>query len=604
MDGLIKHITDQSVFFQSKEPRSQSEFVAPKIQDSNDPSRQRDLGPELQAPAKPSSSKPRTRSTVFNSNQGDREEDSNPTVVQDPDEVVLVHPTGTGSVTINRGELARLEPGEFLNDTLIELGLKMWLNDLRVDDPTVVDQIHIFSSFFFKKLDAGRGKGCDYNSVKKWTSKFDLFSKKFIIIPINEHLHWYLAIICFPEHVLEASLPQPSRVTRSSDVVAKTEQRMSPESDMQVDQTSLIDVDAGSPTELGKMEIDTELADKSGKMAIDSSPPESQPDVANVDPKPKVSPIVDATNDDSEGRSASQDANPIRSEKTWVLILDSLGGKHPRTVRILKEYLQAEAQERRGKAVDLKDNRSSGGLVEDKHLSVPVQPNWCDCGVYLLHYVEVFYANPLEIITLPSNAKRKGKEASNRYDELWKTNQVKDKRTVFREKLHELSAKWLEAKYLSLKNTAPVPGTLPPIADSTPLPHLEADASILEIEPPDIRDVPTAATEFPVSLELRYPPPPLETISPSTTMQEAAEVETLVHPETLHEVSSTVDGSPIDVSSNSSRQSFSSKSTRRGKKSGPKHGPRLSLEHSANPVSEHTESPIDLTAERAVSVDL
>jgi Ulp1 family protease len=25
-----------------------------------------------------------------------------------------------------------------------------------------------------------------YNSVKKWTSKFDLFQKKYIIVPINE----------------------------------------------------------------------------------------------------------------------------------------------------------------------------------------------------------------------------------------------------------------------------------------------------------------------------------------------------------------------------------------------------------------------------------
>lgn len=38
---------------------------------------------------------------------------------------ILVYPqSGTGAVNINRAELARLEPGEFLNDTLIELGLK------------------------------------------------------------------------------------------------------------------------------------------------------------------------------------------------------------------------------------------------------------------------------------------------------------------------------------------------------------------------------------------------------------------------------------------------------------------------------------------------
>ena len=35
-----------------------------------------------------------------------------------------------------------------------------------------------------------------------------------------------------------------------------------------------------------------------------------------------------------------------------------------------REYLQAEAQERRKKVVDIKDTRSSGGFVEDKNLSV------------------------------------------------------------------------------------------------------------------------------------------------------------------------------------------------------------------------------------------
>jgi Ulp1 family protease len=38
---------------------------------------------------------------------------------------ILVYPPGqTGAVNITNGDLHRLEPGEFLNDTLIEFGLK------------------------------------------------------------------------------------------------------------------------------------------------------------------------------------------------------------------------------------------------------------------------------------------------------------------------------------------------------------------------------------------------------------------------------------------------------------------------------------------------
>lgn len=34
--------------------------------------------------------------------------------------------------------------------------------------------------------------------VSSWTKNVNLFEKDFIIIPINEQSHWFLAIICFP----------------------------------------------------------------------------------------------------------------------------------------------------------------------------------------------------------------------------------------------------------------------------------------------------------------------------------------------------------------------------------------------------------------------
>ncbi|KAJ7677458.1 hypothetical protein B0H17DRAFT_944862, partial [Mycena rosella] len=104
----------------------------------------------------------------------------------DPDEVILVYPPGqTGAVNITNGDVTRLAPGEFLNDTLVEFGLKLWLQDLEKENPEVVKRIHVFSSFFYKKLNKKNAQE-GYESVRKWTSKFDLFDKKYIIIPINE----------------------------------------------------------------------------------------------------------------------------------------------------------------------------------------------------------------------------------------------------------------------------------------------------------------------------------------------------------------------------------------------------------------------------------
>ncbi|QRW27585.1 Ulp1 protease family, carboxy-terminal catalytic domain protein [Rhizoctonia solani] len=548
MDALVKDATDRS---------SEFTFHVPKIQDTNSP-RQREPAIDSRARTMSPLSKPRTRSTASSSKPGDSANDPKSIVVEDLDEVVLVHPTGTGSVTINRGELARLEPGEFLNDTLIELGLKMWLNDLRHKDPNLVDQIHIFSSFFFKKLDAGPRKGCDYNSVKKWTSKFNLFSKKFIIIPINEHLHWYLAIICFPEHVLKAPIPQPSaqpsRVTRSSDTTAKAEQQ------------------TWKPTPNWLINLE--------KWPLIHPPAESQQDVVVVDPKSEGLPEVEMINADEDSDTTKADG----SHKTWILILDSLGGKHARTVRILREYLQAEAQERYKKVVDIKDTRSSGGFVDDKHLSVPVQPNWCDCGVYLLHYVEAFYANPLEIIALPPGRKRKPKEVGSRYDELWKTDQVKEKRTAFREKLHELSTKWLESKASSPENTAPTPGTLPssnnPIL-TTP-PYLQTEASILEIDPSEATSMTrSAVAELPSSVSvlppgLGYPSSAAGEEAPRrASSDDVAEVEGIVRSDQQSPIAERVAMVP-----GSSQSSLNIKPTRRGRKGGSKHGSKLDSESS------------------------
>lgn len=65
---------------------------------------------------------------------------------------------------------------------------------------------HIFSTFFYKRLTRlSKEKDSKLTAsqkrharVAKWTKNLNIFEKDFIIIPINEQSHWYLAIICFP----------------------------------------------------------------------------------------------------------------------------------------------------------------------------------------------------------------------------------------------------------------------------------------------------------------------------------------------------------------------------------------------------------------------
>ncbi|KAI7819773.1 hypothetical protein BC939DRAFT_479305 [Gamsiella multidivaricata] len=93
------------------------------------------------------------------------------------------------SIAIHPEDVSRLNEGEFLNDTLIEFGLKYILANLENRDPELADQT----------------KGIRYDAVKSWTNKIDLFSKKYIIIPIHENVHWYLAIITNPGLLLKES---------------------------------------------------------------------------------------------------------------------------------------------------------------------------------------------------------------------------------------------------------------------------------------------------------------------------------------------------------------------------------------------------------------
>ncbi|KAJ6438473.1 sentrin-specific protease [Purpureocillium lavendulum] len=108
----------------------------------------------------------------------------------------LVFPaTGKNRATVDDEDIPRLDEGEFLNDNLISFYIRYLQVALERDSPEVLQKVHIFSTFFFEKLRSTKGK-INYDGVKAWTAKIDLFSYDYIIVPVNEHAHWYLAIIC------------------------------------------------------------------------------------------------------------------------------------------------------------------------------------------------------------------------------------------------------------------------------------------------------------------------------------------------------------------------------------------------------------------------
>jgi len=99
-------------------------------------------------------------------------------------------------ITITSKDYACLDSSEFLNDVIIDFYLKYRQKSNQI----IETKAHIFSTFFYERLSfhLSRDTNADgYDRVKKWTKKVNIFEKEFIVVPVNEKLHWYLCIICY-----------------------------------------------------------------------------------------------------------------------------------------------------------------------------------------------------------------------------------------------------------------------------------------------------------------------------------------------------------------------------------------------------------------------
>ncbi|KAJ3838081.1 hypothetical protein F5878DRAFT_562963 [Lentinula raphanica] len=467
----------------------------------------------------------------------------------DPDEIILRFPpdAATGAVKLTNGDYNRLLPNEYLNDTLIEFGLKLWLHELAAVDPDLANQVHIFNSFFYKQLNKKNFQD-GYQSVRRWTSKFDIFSKKFVIVPINENLHWYLAIIYQPNLVLlpprERELPTRHN-TRSSNAheehasgistpveapsptsptVLSNEAEPAGSSRRSASSTTAVSV-APSPSESGLAQEDSDAdAEETahGLMAIDISvevqmsdsnddPPSPHPSIFGDDMKvdedlkvdykaeennlvsPSFTSLVTSSRNPRDLPSSMEVERPLsdvkgvsnspghpkttsvpassfyaappqsrkgkekavelaeeifnddsilidsqvhetdEQPKTTIFTLDSLGSKHPRAVNILKQYLIAEAEDKK----QLQNTNPALGRT----LSVPTQPNYCDCGVYLIHFAQVFVQRAEYFANI---SQKKGTRSQTDRNTDWDGHRLNDFRDELRQKVDLLSKTWKE----------------------------------------------------------------------------------------------------------------------------------------------------------------
>ncbi|KAK2591357.1 hypothetical protein QQS21_010956 [Conoideocrella luteorostrata] len=370
----------------------------------------------------------------------------------------LVFPaTGKNRATVDSDDIMRLDEGEFLNDNLISFYGRYLQFKLETEKPKLLNKVYFFSTFFFEKLRSTKGK-INFEGVKSWTAKFDLFSFDYIIVPVNEHAHWYLAIICNTPNAVNG-------IPNENEGVA----------------TQGKDVSSAQIAAIERDMSDVTIRDDSGQIQpadveIIGSPESSAKTLQYSSPTSK-----NETQHGSETNARS--ARFVDPKTPKIVTLDSLGSPHAATCKALKEYLIAEAKDK--KRVDLAI--IPNGMTAKK---IPEQDNFCDCGVYILGYMEEFLKDPDETVRKLLQREPIGWDI--RPSQL--RNQVRDLLFELQQEQHVRLEKEMEEKrMLSLKRKAAAKAKLGiPDTGSSPTPNRKHVFVNLAI-PPDVAAVANGA---------------------------------------------------------------------------------------------------------------
>ncbi|KAH8305212.1 hypothetical protein KR018_003245 [Drosophila ironensis] len=354
--------------------------------------------------------------------------------------LLMYPPKGTGSLCIRMEDYVCLTKESYLNDIIIDFYL-LWLRNNLIPEAQR-ERTHIFSTFFYKRLTT-LTRPADMKQtaaqkrharVQKWTKLVNIFDKDFIIVPINEQSHWFLAIICFP------NLKGP--VTYDTNQPVEPQHLKRPRGkkvSLQIGSTTITPLskrEGGAlPAALSadnicriaddESERDEAEGDESDMASDDSE--NSNPPKEPATTTPVATPAAAAATAAAASQPPSTPSGPARSsgsdevpavKQPLILIFDSLAGaSRSRVVATLRDYLTCEYRVKKPDAqahVFNKDNMP-GHCVK-----VPQQNNFTDCGLYLLQYVEHFFSDPIRDYRLPI------KQLTNWFDLLTVTKKRED----------------------------------------------------------------------------------------------------------------------------------------------------------------------------------
>ncbi|KAI4627784.1 hypothetical protein J4E80_001918 [Alternaria sp. BMP 0032] len=320
---------------------------------------------------------------------------------------------GRQRAIVHFDDLPRLDEEEFLNDSLIDFYMIYLFKQLKVP----ADKVYFFNTYFFTKLTENSGrKSMDYKAVQRWTSKIDIFTYDYIVVPINEQAHWYLAIICNMSKVQRKPIVQDfdepqviphdqasdSAVTATNPETHATmvHKSTSPEPNVINEEATAAQTNDEEPmlfdeaalSLVDRDDTGTETPHKSETTQADSTSqnPDTEALAEIRDTHPGILSQSQFTASSAKKKAKRKPIAKRDPDQPVIIVLDSLGG-NARTgaVRALKDWIAAEGASRRAMEAVIKENG-----YYPKSTQVPMQNNFTDCGVYLLGYIEKFFQNP------------------------------------------------------------------------------------------------------------------------------------------------------------------------------------------------------------------
>lgn len=354
----------------------------------------------------------------------------------------LVYPkAGKKKTTVDFADLERLDEGEFLNDNLIGFYLRYLEQTFGEQKPDLAKRVYFFNTYFYTTLTNAHKpkKSFNYEGVQKWTRAVDIFTYDYIIVPICENTHWYLAIICNLPHLDRVAMPEevssPQTELASSRTTEEQNEFAAPLSSPfdgrnRSDTRTLggdekepaeretrnsfaemsLDRDGGKPTTKSATVETTVITETMNAHADDkemldaqfeATMPEDTVEMTFDGPlretaKQKIEENENITGDPDQSAKANAKTKKQKRKSTLppvahsdpskpaIITFDSLGQTRSMTLKTLKQYLIEEAKTKRGgMEVDT-------AQIKGINAKVPQQENFSDCGLFLLGYVSKF----------------------------------------------------------------------------------------------------------------------------------------------------------------------------------------------------------------------